>query len=745
MKTKLLFLFLFFFTSSSSFSQANKVVDDLTNQLQNYPKQDTNRVNLLMKLVLANYGFNPKNMQLATEEAITLSEKLNYKKGLAEGYKGLGAKYLFTGDYKNAETYFLKSLKISETIKFYPATIQNYSNLGTVALVQGKYPEALAQYQNSVRVAEKTKMPQKAALAYSNMGIIYSEQKKYDLAIKYFQESLNMHTIANYNQGISASLGNLGNVYFNMKEYEKASEYFNKALNKDIENNNKMGIASEYGNLAGVFSRQNKFQESFENYSKALKINEDIGNKKGIANNNYGIGECYLKQNKLDEALLFSNQALKLAIEIGLKDVQQNVFQNLSEIFEKQGKMDSAYVYFKKYFDVKETIDNENNRKQISRLEVQYEFDSKEEKYKTQQLLDAENLKQQQFLFALNDAKLTVSNKERDLVKLNFLKTQADLKTKQLESVAQKKQLEIAENEVKLRKSEIEIANLNIAAKEKQKWYFVAGLLMLTIIGSLLFYQRNSSQKANKKLHILNTELDEANQAKVMFLGILNHDLRSPVSNLIHFLQIQQDSPELMDEATKKRLQTKTMVSAENLLTSMEDILLWSKGQMQNFTPQLKKISVNSLFEDTKRHFESQEKVKIIFQNPENLQINTDEDYLKTIIRNLTGNALKALTQTDNPSIEWKAWQQNGKIYLSISDNGPGANQEKFKALYDDNQVIGIKTGLGLHLIRDLAKAINCEIAVESKLGVGTKFTLILAVHLHGMKSRTGFQPVQGV
>jgi signal transduction histidine kinase len=727
MKIKIFFVFLFFNYYSFSQTNTNTVIDNLTKQLQNRPEQDTNRVYLLMKLVAANYGFNPKNMQTAAEEVVALSEKLNFKRGIADGYKALGARYLSTGDFKNAEIYFLKSLKISEEVKFSLATVQNYSNLGTVALLQGKYPEALTYYQSSIRVAEKSKMNQQAAMAYGNMGIIYSEQKKYDLAIRYFGDALNMHTMAKYEQGVSSSLGNLGSVYFNMKDYEKAAEYFNKGLNKDIEVNNKVGIATEYGNLAGVFARQNKFQESFENYAKALKINEEIGNKKGIANNNYGIGESYLKQNKLDEALIFSNNAKKLATEIGLKDVQQSVFQNLSKIYEKQGKMDSAYAYFKKYFDVKETIDNENNRKQISRLEVQYEFDTKEEKYKTQQLLDAENLKQQQVLLALNNAKLTVSNKERDLVRLNFLKTQADLKTEQLEGVTRKKQLEIAENEVKLKKNEIEIANLNIAAKEKQRWYLVAGLLMLTVIGSLLFYQRNSSQKANRKLQVLNTELDEANQAKVRFLGILNHDLRSPVANLIQFLQIQNDMPELIDEATKKRLQTKTMSGAENLLASMEDILLWSKGQMQNFKPQLKKIAVNSLFQDIQRHFEIQEKIKITFQNPENLALNTDEDYLKTILRNLTGNAIKALTKTQNPTIEWKAWQENGKQYLSISDNGTGANQAQFKALYDDNEVVGIKTGLGLHLVRDLAKAINCEISVESKLGVGTVFILTVS------------------
>ena len=66
------------------------------------------------------------------------------------------------------------------------------------------------------------------------------------------------------------------------------------------------------------------------------------------------------------------------------------------------------------------------------------------------------------------------------------------------------------------------------------------------------------------------------------------------------------------------------------------------------------------------------------------------------------------------------------QTFLSVTDNGKGASQEQFKALYDEKEVVGIKSGLGLHLIRDLAKAIHCEITVDSKLGEGTTFTLKL-------------------
>lgn len=120
-------------------------------------------------------------------------------------------------------------------------------------------------------------------------------------------------------------------------------------------------------------------------------------------------------------------------------------------------------------------------------------------------------------------------------------------------------------------------------------------------------------------------------------------------------------------------------------------------------------------------------KIKFEYHNSDNIEIFTDENYLKTILRNLTSNAINVFTTTQNPEIIWKAWQDNSKTYLSITDNGAGASQENFKALYDDTEVVGIKSGLGLHLIRDLAKAIDCEIEVDSKIGTGTTFVLKLA------------------
>jgi C4-dicarboxylate-specific signal transduction histidine kinase len=93
-------------------------------------------------------------------------------------------------------------------------------------------------------------------------------------------------------------------------------------------------------------------------------------------------------------------------------------------------------------------------------------------------------------------------------------------------------------------------------------------------------------------------------------------------------------------------------------------------------------------------------------------------------MHNLTSNAIKALKQTSDAKIVWAAKQEGNKVLLSITDNGPGINPEQVKVLQDDKAALNIKAGLGFHLVRDLAKAIQCTIRLQPKQGPGTSFLL---------------------
>jgi signal transduction histidine kinase len=211
---------------------------------------------------------------------------------------------------------------------------------------------------------------------------------------------------------------------------------------------------------------------------------------------------------------------------------------------------------------------------------------------------------------------------------------------------------------------------------------------------------------------------------KAKFFAILSHDLRSPVANLISFLNLQKEAPDLLTPDLAAAHQQRITTAAEGLLDTMESMLLWSKSQMEHFKPQVKEVPVSELFAYLNKFFAGHPSATLRFETADDLKVVTDEDYLKIIMQNLTSNALKALQNSPNGLVQWTARQENGQVVLAITDNAGGISEQQMSALYADTAHIGTKTGLGLHLIRDLAKAISCKISVHPTPNVGTEFLL---------------------
>jgi signal transduction histidine kinase len=275
-----------------------------------------------------------------------------------------------------------------------------------------------------------------------------------------------------------------------------------------------------------------------------------------------------------------------------------------------------------------------------------------------------------------------------------------------------------SQNAMRVKDKDIEMKRIKLEAQETQNWLLIIGLVLVSFFVGILLYQNRLRKSKNEKL-------EEANRIKIRFFNILNHDLRSPVGDLVNFLHLKKDNPDLLDTETTDRLEQQTMDAAENLLASMEDLLLWSKGQMSNFAPAPKIIAIAKIFHDIEILFADTKHINLTFSDTEKLTVFTDENYLKTITRNLSSNAIKALVDIPNAHIEWRAYSENNTLIISITDNGPGGTSEQFRALYDDKEVVGIKTGLGLHLVRDMAKAIGCRVEIDSEVGVGTSIRLI--------------------
>lgn len=645
---------------------------------------------------------------------------------------------LETEDYPKLITAAQKGIEIS---KNYPAYLSRFYILKGTAyeFSNNQYKNALVNYELSWKYAKISKHLKNETTALMRLNYIYyslNDTSKREYLIGYIKKVLDT-TKSTYAQAVLN--GSLGEYYLDKSEYETFIGYqlkaitYKKLIPKTAVNNENIGVS--YSQIASAYIKMKQYNKAIEYLNEAKPYVKDSPYVSAFLCDYYM--QCFVSQKKLDSVqkyyrLIYTYPTTKDSLFLNLSFANRN----LAEYYANKSQLNNAYNYAKKAVVLGQKSNDEEILMEANTImgRVLYEKRDYKKAIETLKLASKNALNYDKEFYVMINKKLSQSYAALGLWKEAYHYNEIYSKyNDEMMQESAKQNIANAEaryqnktkgQEIKNLSAQNTIKNIQIADAKKQRFYLISGMILVGIIGLLLFRQNQNRKKTNQKLQLLNQELDEANKIKARFFGILNHDLRSPVSNLIHFLHLQKESPELIDEATALRMQTKVISGAENLLSSMEDILLWSKGQMENFKPHLQKIEVADLFEETKKHFASVENIELSFENPENIIFNTDENYLKTIIRNLTGNAIKALEKTSNGKIIWKAWHENDQTYLSITDNGHGATQEQFKALYDDSQVIGIKSGLGLHLIRDLAAAINCKIEVCSKPDLGTTFTI---------------------
>lgn len=684
--------FIYFFKTFCLFGQSQRI--DSLFAIVNKQKMDTVYFSSLTRLGIEYERFNSKKAVYYYKKSIQESKK-NHHKWTALSALRLAGIYSAMGVNDSTNYYFKIS---SDFVNSNPKEVilrRDYlTALGIHQKRIGKYWEALQQYDEISKLDVNIIGSLNLAGNYLNISNVYQSLGLVDESIDATFKSLTIFEELQNKMGLSFCYNSLGNLYYQQKDYAKAEMWYLKsfALRKITEDYR--GQAIVLNNLGNLMMDTELYDKALGFFNKAKSINESFGIIDQATINLVNIGMTYEKMDQLDLAYAAFSESKTLATAIGNFPLETIILTHIGNIYSKKGVNQKAESTLKEA--LKRTSpenDMEGMQRIYGALFQHYE--------KTEQFREAFHYKN-----LYHQVKDSIENVGLKLKINNLESRHAFIKKEQ-------------ENEL------LTIENTLInQQKSNQLKIFILGLLFLSCLGVLLFNQNRLRKRANTQLTLLNSELDLSNKVKTRFFSILNHDLRSPLANLITFLHFKKESPDELDEATKIRMDAKTIHTAEHLLQYMEDILLWSKGQMANFAPQFKKVEVNTLFDTHQKIFAGFQDVEIKYETQENFEIITDENYLNTILRNLTSNALQAVVDIQNPKIVWKAWQKDSKKYVSITDNGGGVSKENLQALFNENHIGGIQSGLGLHLIRDLAKPIHCKIEIDSKLSIGTTFIL---------------------
>ncbi|WP_168800752.1 tetratricopeptide repeat-containing sensor histidine kinase [Psychroserpens sp. NJDZ02] len=415
-------------------------------------------------LLLAYYH----NRYVAIDSSIYYTHKaLNSRKNINDSlgvrlqilsYQLLALNNKNKGLYQESKNYYIKGAELSEKHNETNLYYTHIHGLASTYLTLDKTEEALALFEKCVKFSNDDEV---ILGSYINLGAIYSSLSKFETSNTYLQKAKEMCEKKGYNtEALVNIIINIGDNYVN-KDTDKALASFNEA--KKI-------------------SSDNRF------YNLELIALGKVGN-------------ILFNEKKDSEALLIFSNMLMQSMELGNLDAEMNSYLMLEKLSIREQNYRNAYNYGKKYYKIKDSINNSITEKEINRLEVRFKTLEKE---KTIKLLQIESL----------NKSLNIKNKDADIEKYKLQKT---IIAKQNEN-----QVLLLQNGVKKRKNEIALLKEKEAIKaieldrEKTIKYIILiafFILLVPIMGLLIiYYQKLQAQS------LLNQKEKEINEQQVLSL-----------------------------------------------------------------------------------------------------------------------------------------------------------------------------------------------------------------------------------
>ena len=272
-------------------------------------------------------------------------------------------------------------------------------------------------------------------------------------------------------------------------------------------------------------------------------------------------------------------------------------------------------------------------------------------------------------------------------------------------------------------------------AASKYVFPLTAMTLFPSLMGVLFFFTFLMHGK-NKELEIAAIENENANQAKSQFLANMSHEIRTPMNGVVGMADVLAESDLTQDQ--RKKLKT-IKDSAWALLSIIDDILDFSKIEAGKMEIQLGKALLVEELErvcNTIRPMTEEANVRLhLSLTPEVMSfVEIDNTRLRQILMNLLSNAVKFSRGRGGKRGEVELHcelSEGDNIVFDISDNGIGMSEDTIDRLFTPftqaeagtTREFG-GTGLGLSIVRNLTGLLGGTIAVESEVGVGSKFSV---------------------
>ena len=263
--------------------------------------------------------------------------------------------------------------------------------IGVIYVDKGNYPKAIEVFLKSKDLFQSIKNEYGVFRCENILGVTYSYMGDQKTALNYLLKC---------KKGIDNGIlyDNLGLIYYNANYTGNSLIYWKLALDFYKQKSDTVLIARLLNDIGSLYELQGKTDTAIAYYNECLQTSTDGMNLSGAY---ASLGDIYFKQGKYKIALEYENKSLKIAKEIGNLVSARETEKMLSDIYWKMGDCKASLIHYTNYVSIKDSLINEDNIKQIVRVEENSKFDKEKEIAKVEQdkkdAVQAEQLKSQKF------------------------------------------------------------------------------------------------------------------------------------------------------------------------------------------------------------------------------------------------------------------------------------------------------------------------------------------------------------
>ena len=249
----------------------------------------------------------------------------------------------------------------------------------------------------------------------------------------------------------------------------------------------------------------------------------------------------------------------------------------------------------------------------------------------------------------------------------------------------------------------------------------------------------NDTQELNAKLQVAVEKAESANRAKSTFLFNMSHDIRTPMNAIIGYADLASRHSD--DPAKLKNYMENIQVCGQNLLMLLNNVLDLARIENDKTEMEYSVSDVEKDFRNCVAMFRNQADSKgqtlTVTTQLQYPYIYADIPHLTEVCTNLVSNAVKytGAGGTIRCNVTQKPGEKEGwcDTVITVADNGIGMSQEFQKHIFEPFERERTSTvskvegsGIGMGIVKKLVGLMGGTVAVESKIGVGSKFTVTI-------------------